>query len=60
MSRRGVATYPRAQLEREIAYIAYHFHWSLDSILDLAHAERHAWLREIARINGEINDARGR
>ena len=55
-----VATYPREQLNREMAYIAYHFHWSLDEILDMEHQERHLWLREIARINQEINEARKR
>ena len=56
----AVATYPREQLDREVAYIAYHFHWPLDAILDMEHAERHTWLKEIARINQEINEARTR
>jgi len=43
-----------------VAYIAYHFHWPLDEILDMEHEERHTWLREIARINREINEARKR
>lgn len=43
-----------------MAYIAYHFHWPIDSILDMEHEERHTWLREIARINREINEARNR
>lgn len=55
-----VATYPLEQLNQEMAYIAYHFHWSLDDILDMEHQERHMWLREIARINQEINEARKR
>ena len=55
-----VATYPRDQLYQEISYIAYHFHWSLDNILDMEHQERHVWLKEIARINQEINEARKR
>ena len=54
----AVATYPREQLYQEIAYIASHFHWSLDDILDMEHEERHVWLREIARVNREINEAR--
>jgi hypothetical protein len=56
----AVATYPREQLHQEVAYIAYHFHWSVDDILDMEHEERHVWLREIARINREINEARRR
>ena len=46
----AIATYPREQLYQEMAYIAYHFHWSIDDILDMEHEERHVWLREIARI----------
>jgi hypothetical protein len=30
----------------------------LDDILSMEHDERHIWLREIARINREINEAR--
>lgn len=56
----AVATYPRDQLFEEIAYIAYHFHWSLDEILSMEHQERHTWLEQIARINQEINEARKR
>ena len=56
----AVATYPQEQLYEEIAYIAYHFHWSLDEILVMEHEERHIWLEQIARINQEINEARKR
>jgi hypothetical protein len=55
-----LAVYPEEQLQQEVAYIAYHFHWTLDQILDMEHAERHVWLRQIARINREINEARSR
>jgi len=56
----AVATYPVDQLYQEIAYVAYHFHWTLEAVLDMEHEERHIWLREIARINREINEARNR
>lgn len=36
--------------------MAYHFHWSLDDILDLEHAERQRYVAEIAYINERIND----
>ncbi len=52
--------YPQHQLWKEAAYIAYHFHWKLDDILAMEHEERHIWLREIARINEQINEARKR
>ncbi|HXU74545.1 MAG TPA: DUF6760 family protein [Polyangia bacterium] len=53
-----MASYPLEQIYQEVAYIAYHFHWTLDDILGMEHDERHIWLREIARINREINEAR--
>ena len=60
MTPAAIAVYPEEQLQQEVAYIAYHFHWGLDQILDMEHAERHVWLRQIARINREINEARNR
>ena len=50
-------SYPLEQLYQEVAYIAYHFHRSLDALLEMEHRERHIWLREISRINREINSA---
>jgi hypothetical protein len=41
----------------EIAFIAYHFHWSPEEILDLEHADRRRWVAEISTINQEINTA---
>ena len=33
-------TYATDRLYEEVAYVAYHFHWSLEEILDLEHPER--------------------
>ena len=38
----GIVTYAADRLYEEVAYVAYHFHWSRDEILDLEHAERPA------------------
>jgi len=43
------------ELTKEIAYIAYHFHWKKDDILDMTHQERHKWAEEISSINDRIN-----
>lgn len=43
------------RLREEISYVAYHFHWSLDAILDLEHAERLAYVSEIAKINVRLS-----
>lgn len=48
-------TYAPAQLFEEVAYVAYHFHWSLEGILELEHADRRRYVAEIARINRRIN-----
>ena len=34
------------ELMEETARLAYHFHWPLDTILDLEHADRRKFLRE--------------
>lgn len=42
-------------LRKEVAYIAYHFHWSQTEILEMEHPQRRAWIREIAEINRRLN-----
>ncbi|MCC9308920.1 MULTISPECIES: DUF6760 family protein [Kitasatospora] len=49
-------TYAATRLYEEVAYIAYHFHWPRESVLDLTHRERAQWVREIARINTRVNE----
>jgi hypothetical protein len=44
-------TYATDQLYEEVAYLAYHFHWPLDDILDLEHPQRLRYVAEIAKIN---------
>ena len=49
--------YPSKRLLEEVAYVAYHFHWSYDQIMLLDHRERQRWVAEIARINERHNAA---
>ena len=51
-------TYATDRLHEEIAYVAYHFHWPLDELLDLEHAERRRYVAEIGRINSRIDQGR--
>jgi len=44
-------TYAAGRLYKEVAYVAYHFHWSLDQILDLEHPVRRRFIDEIALIS---------
>ncbi|HWE57103.1 MAG TPA: DUF6760 family protein [Acidimicrobiales bacterium] len=47
-------TYAADQLYEEVAYVAYYFHWSEDSILDLEHSSRQQYLAQISKINDQI------
>jgi len=38
---------PPDELRREVAYIALHFHWPYDAILNMEHGERREWVDEI-------------
>jgi hypothetical protein len=49
-------TYATDRLHEEIAYVAYHFHWGREEILDLTHRERRQWVSEIAQINTRVNE----
>jgi len=49
-------TYDTDRLFEEVAYLAYHFHWSLDEILDLEHPLRRRFVEEIARINRRLSE----
>lgn len=51
-------TYAAERIYNEVAYVAYHFHWSLDDILDLEHSERLRYVAEIASINDRISKGR--
>ena len=43
-------TYATDRLHEEIAYVAYHFHWGLEDILDLEHHDRRRFTNEIAAL----------
>jgi hypothetical protein len=51
-------TYATDRIYEEVAYVAYHFHWSLDDILDLEHNQRLRYVREIANINTRLAEER--
>ena len=48
--------YPLNALFGEVAFVAYHFHWAPNDILNLAHADRRRWVTEISRINAAMNE----
>jgi hypothetical protein len=46
------------RLLREAAELAYHFHWHLDAILDLEHADRRQFLTEARALSVAEYDGR--
>ena len=38
-----------------MAFIAFHFHWDRRELMDLEHAERRRWCREISMINRRLD-----
>jgi transcriptional antiterminator len=51
-------TYAPDRIYEEVAYVAYHFHWSLEDILDLEHPQRLRYVKEIAAINTRLSQER--
>ena len=49
--------YPVSSLYEEMAFIAFHFHWSHAEIMQLEHRERRRWCREISSINKVLDGA---
>jgi Family of unknown function (DUF6760) len=49
--------YPTEALWQEVAYLAYHLHWSLDDLLDLEHADRARLVHAVASLNARAWEA---
>ena len=47
-----------SSLLADVAFIAYHFGWSSDEILDLEHPRRRLFIDEIAKLNARANGTR--
>jgi hypothetical protein len=52
-----VVGYPIDQLTEEVAFIAYHFHWSHDRIMNLEHRDRRKWVTQISQLNQRMNES---
>ena len=50
-------TYGTDLLMEEVSYVAYHFHWPFDQILDLEHPLRRDFVGRIAGMNATVNAA---
>ena len=59
----GIVGYPLERLHEEVAYLAYHLHWSYADLMDMAVGERHHYVRllaeQIEQENARIEAAYG-
>lgn len=39
-----------------MAFLAYYFNWSHDTVLSLPHGERELWCSEVSRINEKVSE----
>jgi hypothetical protein len=52
----GITGYPLNRIYEEVAFIAYHFKWSHDEIMNMEHCDRRRWCEEISKINRRLNE----
>jgi hypothetical protein len=52
----GIVGYPLDRLYGEVAFLAYHFHWPSEEIMQMEHRERRRWCEEISKINKRLNE----
>jgi hypothetical protein len=48
--------YPLDRIFEEVAFLAYHFHWSYTELLNMEHRERQKWCNEVSKLNKRISD----
>lgn len=49
--------YPTDALWQEIAYLAYHLHWSMGELMDLEHMDRVRMVRAVVSLNDRAWEA---
>jgi hypothetical protein len=49
--------YPLYRIYEEVAFIAFHFHWSHNEIMNMPHNERRKWCSEISNINKKNSES---
>ncbi|HEX3094732.1 MAG TPA: DUF6760 family protein [Candidatus Angelobacter sp.] len=49
--------YSLEAMYEEVAFVAYYLHWPYEQIMSLDHRERQRWVKEVSRINEQMNEA---
>jgi hypothetical protein len=53
-------SYPLGKIYEEVAFIAYHFHWSFEEMMNMEHRDRQRWVEEISSINKKLSGEKQR
>ncbi|WP_276203018.1 DUF6760 family protein [Herbaspirillum rhizosphaerae] len=51
----GVVGYPVDRIHEEVAFIAFHFHWPPERLMQMEHGERRQWVEQVSRINRALS-----
>ncbi len=52
----SIVGYSLERIYEEVAFIAYHFSWSHEEIMNMEHRDRKVWCEEISKINRKLNN----
>jgi hypothetical protein len=44
-------------LYEELAFLAYYLHWPYQQMLEMEHADRLRWVKEVSDINKRLNES---
>jgi hypothetical protein len=53
----GMIGYSLDAVYEEVAFVAYYLHWPYEQIMSLEHRERQRWVKEVSRINEQMNES---
>ena len=51
----GITVYPEDELYKEVSFVAYYFHWSFESVMQMDHKTRRRFCAEISEIHKKIS-----
>ena len=51
--------YPSDRLHEEVAYVAWHLHWSYQEVMGMEHTERLRWVGEVAALHHRLSGTDG-
>ena len=47
--------YPLDQLNEEVAFVAYHLHWTQHEVMEMEHLDRRDWVARVSELNRRGN-----